>query len=748
MNRLPHQDASSLPPTPPGITTMADDEDVLDLLSLWNVLWRAKWMILALVLASCAATALVLQWTTPRYTATATLVVAERSPQVLAFQQLFDQGGHGQEYLQTQLALLQSRALAERVVRELSLTEHPLFAAPEPAEPWVDWRAWLPEKLPDWLSQWLAADEPSPADDNARVRAVARALAETVSTHYIGKSQLIAVNVELPDPELAARAANALAEGFIASQLDSNMTRSLSAAEWMNKRLLELQDNLRAAENRLQAYREAEGLVDLDGVNTISANELTLTGSKMIDARRERAEAESQYRQVQALDGDLERLASVPAVLGHPLIQQFKAERARAQARVDELSRRYGPRHPSMIAAQTELNAATASLHSQVQQVVAGIERKYQLAAANERSLRESFDLNKTQIQDISRKEFRLRELQREVDSNRVLYETFLARLKETAATSDINSANAQVVDHAVTPMAPSKPRKGLILGIAALVAAVLGVALAFLREALDNTFRTSEDVESRIDVPLLGVVPLVAPGSRARLAHLFRTSEDLRFCEAIRTLRTALVLSDLDRPRQTVLVTSSLADEGKSTVAVNLAFSMAHIERTLLVEADLRNPSLAAHFNLPARTPGLADLIAGRGRLEDCLHQVGKLTMLPAGNVPTNPQELLSSPRLGRILQALAGRYQRIIIDSPPSQVVSDALLLAKLSQALIYVIHAESTPIPLVQKGIGRLLRSRAPVLGVVLNQYDLAKAGRYGKPYESDGYLAASLAQAARG
>src|SRR5690606_22884894 len=134
---------------------------------------------------------------------------------------------------------------------------------------------------------------------------------------------------------------------------------------------------------------------DLDAVNTISANELTLPGSKRIDARRERAEAESQYRQVQALDGDLERLASVPAVLGHPLIQQFKAERARAQAKVDELSRRYGPKHPAMIAAHTELNAATASLHTQVQQVVAGIERNYQLAEANEQSLRQSFDLNK-----------------------------------------------------------------------------------------------------------------------------------------------------------------------------------------------------------------------------------------------------------------------------------------------------------------------------------------------------------------
>ncbi len=737
MNTLPPYDAARLPSPALG---PGEDEDTLDLMKLWNILWRAKWIIVGLILVACVATLLVLQWVTPQYKATATLVIADRNPQVLAFQQLFEPGVNTSEYLQTQLGLLHSRALAERVVKELDLTRHPLFAPEAPSEPWIDWRAWLPD--------WLMPEEPEQPDEAARVREVVRALGPAISAHYVGKSQLIAVNVELPDPQLAANAANALADGFITSQLDSNMTRSLSAADWMNKRLLELQENLRAAENRLQGYREAEGLVDLDGVSTISANELTLTGSKMIDARRERAEAQSQYRQVQALNGDLERLASVPAVLGHPLIQQFKAERARAQAKVDELSRRYGPKHPAMIAAHTELNAATASLHTQVQQVVAGIERNYQLAEANEQSLRQSFDLNKTQIQDISRKEFRLRELQREVDSNRVLYETFLARLKETAATSDINSANAQVVDRAMVPIQPSKPQKGLILGIAALAAGVLGMGLAFLREALDDTFRTSEDVEARINVPLLGVVPLVTRKSRNRLAHLFRLNEDKRFCEAIRTLRTGLVLSDIDRPRQIVLVTSTLANEGKSTVAVNLAFSMSHIERVLLIEADLRNPTLARSFTLPEKGPGLADLIAGHGRLEDCVRTVGKLAMLPAGSVPSNPQELLSSPRLARILNALTSRYQRIIIDSPPSQVVSDALLLAKLSNALIYVIHAESTPIPLVQKGIGRLLRNKAPVIGVVLNQYDLAKAGRYGKPYESYGYLSAPLSQASRG
>ncbi len=248
MNTLPPYDAARLPSPALG---PGEDEDTLDLMKLWNILWRAKWMIVGLILVACVATLLVLQWVTPQYKATATLVIADRNPQVLAFQQLFEPGVNTSEYLQTQLGLLHSRALAERVVKELDLTRHPLFAPEAPSEPWIDWRAWLPD--------WLMPEEPEQPDEAARVREVVRALGPAISAHYVGKSQLIAVNVELPDPQLAANAANALADGFITSQLDSNMTRSLSAADWMNKRLLELQENLRAAENRLQGYREAEG---------------------------------------------------------------------------------------------------------------------------------------------------------------------------------------------------------------------------------------------------------------------------------------------------------------------------------------------------------------------------------------------------------------------------------------------------------------------------------------------------------
>lgn len=493
---------------------------------------------------------------------------------------------------------------------------------------------------------------------------------------------------------------------------------------------------MKAAESQLQAFREQENLVDIDGVVTISAAELAATSNRMVDARSSRAEAESLYRQVQSMkSGGWRKLATVSAVLGDPLIQQFKANEARAKSKVDELSKRYGARHPAMEAAQTELSAAEASLRGQVEQVVAAIERNYRLAVANERSLRSSVNENREQIQDISRKEFQLREYQREVDSNRALYDTFLTRLKETAATSDLESINARVVDSATVPSQPIKPRKALIVLLVSFIAGLLGVALSVLLEVLNNTFKSTEDVESKLNEPVLGILPLVKKMQRKDIARLYKTDRDKGFSESIRTIRTSLVLSDLKTPHKIIVVTSSLPDEGKSIVATNLAIALGQMEKVLLIDADMRRPALAKNFDFAVGTPGLANVIAGTAQFADSIQRIHDLDMLGAGAVPPNPLELLSSARFIELIERLKGHYDRIIIDSPPTHAVSDGLMLGTLADALIYVIKSDSTSIPQAAKGVGQLLQNNVPVTGVVLTQVDIKKAKKRG--YKYSGY-----------
>ncbi|UVM24760.1 GNVR domain-containing protein [Pseudomonas sp. B21-021] len=733
-----------------------EDKDTLDLLNLWRVIWRAKWSIGWLVLLSCALAAAVVSSITPQYIGSTTLLFNDKTPPLMSFQQVKDSGGNATDYLQTQQALLQSRDLAERAVKKLGLTTHPVTDPRQQPKPWFAPRQWLANlDLDQWipgLGRFLPPKKEELTEAEVFNQVTQNLMLHT-SVKFVGKSQLLEIEVELPDPVLAAAAANALAQGFTDSQLDTSEKSSQTTTAWMNTRLIKLRDNLRAAEKKLQGYREEQGLVDVGGVATISANELEMTGNRMVDARRNRAEAESEYRQAKALgNGDLSRLSSVPAVLSNPLVQKFQADRAVAQAKVDELAGRYGPKHPSLISAQTELRTATTSLQLQVQQVVAGIERQYQLATASEASLRQSFNSNKAQIQDIARKEFQLREFQREVDSTRALYETFVTRLKETTATADMDSTKVRIVDPAIVPVDASKPRKTLIVAIVGLVAAVIGVGLALLFESLSNTFKTDETVESVLNVPLLSVVPLVVKKSRRQLARLFEDNDNPRFSETIRNLRTWLMLQSSEKPSQVVLVTSTVAGEGKSTIATNLASSLTPLERVLLIDADMRQPTLSLNFDFPPDSPGLANVIAGTARLEDCIVSVGNLDMLPAGKVlppsldmfvaprlpspgdPLNPvqpppQDLLSSPRMARMLEALRSRYRHIIIDSPPAEMISDALLLARHSDAVIYVVKADSTSISQVQRGIAMLQQSHVPVFGTVLNQVDLRKARKYG-------------------
>lgn len=714
-----------------------ESDDEIDLLKLWQTIWRRKWSIITLVLVVSLVAILVVFSITPIFRAAATLLIEQKSAKVVSIEQVYGLDGAGNEYLQTQFELLKSRALAERVVRQLNLTTHPEFDPRQQPEPLIDFKGLLanldfnkavPVTLPEDLEAGVDPTEAEIFDE------VTKAFMERISIEPQGKSQLVKVQVDMADARLSAQAANALANGFIESQLEATMDMSMTATNWMNSRLGELREKLKVAEDRLQEYREAENLVDVQGVSTISAAELSLTGERMIDARRQRAEAESQYRQVQAMrSGGWERLASIPAVLGHPLIQQFKAEEAKAKAKYEEMSRRYGARHPAMEAARSDLNAASASLRSQVEQVVAGIERTYQLAAANESSLQASFNKNKSQIQDISRKEFKLRELQREVESNRALYDTFMTRLKETAATSDLETANARVVDQAVVPTEPVKPKKSLIVVIAALLAGFVGVGLTLLLEALNNTFKSTEEVENRLNIPVLGILPMMKNvGERSDLARMFTRDTDKSFSESIRTIRTGVVLSGIDHPHKVMVITSSIPGEGKSTVSVNLAFALGQMERVLLIDADLRRPTLGKSFEFPVGTPGLANLIASTAKLEECIKHVDGIDMMSAGTVPPNPLELLSSPRFAKALEVLKSKYDRIIIDSPPTQAVSDAVVLSTFANALIYVIKSDSTHIPLVEKGVGQLLQNNAPVSGIVLNQVDIKKAQKYGYSY----------------
>nr|WP_237748587.1 CpsD/CapB family tyrosine-protein kinase [Nitrincola nitratireducens] len=272
-------------------------------------------------------------------------------------------------------------------------------------------------------------------------------------------------------------------------------------------------------------------------------------------------------------------------------------------------------------------------------------------------------------------------------------------------------------------------------------MAGMLGVGLTLLLSALNNTFKGIEEVESKLNLPVLGILPLLSKKDRKTMAHMFADNKDKTFAESIRTIRTGLVLSGIDKPHKVIMVTSSIPNEGKSTVAANLASALGQMESVILIEADMRRPTMARSFEFAPGTAGLANLISGTATLEEAINSVDGIDVLSAGVVPPNPLELLSNPRFKEVLEKISQKYDRVVIDSPPVQAVSDALVLSTHANAVVYVIKSDATARPLAIKGVGQLLQNNAPITGVVLNQVDIKKAKKqgynYGGYYDYYGY-----------
>jgi capsular exopolysaccharide synthesis family protein len=262
----------------------------------------------------------------------------------------------------------------------------------------------------------------------------------------------------------------------------------------------------------------------------------------------------------------------------------------------------------------------------------------------------------------------------------------------------------------------------------------MLGVMLAFLLDYLDSTFKGADDVEARLGDPMLGLLPIAKRTQEQGAKPLFLDSDQQGFAEAVRTVRTGVVLSGLDASHQIVVVTSSVPGEGKTTTSVNLALAMGQMEKVLLIDADMRRPTIAKTLGIPGSSPGLSNLVAGTAEAEQCIHhhEEGNIDILTAGLIPPNPLELLASRRFRDVLAQLAEKYDRIVIDSAPTLAVSDALVLATQANAVIYVVKSDSTAFHSARNGIQKLQRVKAPLTGVVLNQVNLSKASKYGSYY----------------
>ena len=719
----------------PQLQPQVQDEDIISLREIFHVLTTYRWAIIGFTFAVTLIAALVVFSLTPQYQATAVLQIEQEQAKVVSIEEVYGIDGGGDSYLNTQFEVLKSRGVLEKVVHKLNLIKKPEFNAELREKQWyadaLNWR--------DWFGLELPAEE----EDEGRVlRDTINVLAEQVSIEPVRKTQIVKINAISENPKLAAKIANEIANAYIESYMEAKLSLTLNATDWMQGRLTELSGKLREAEANLQAYREAEDLVELEGVLTISSNELKALTESLVQVRRKLAVSESIYEQIKS--GQLKNKSdyeSLRAVLAHPLIQELKQEESKVQRQVQDLSRRYGPKHPKMISARSELQSIEQNITAQIENIIDGVERDYNVDKDNERDLQIAVEESKDRVQDINRKQFRLRSLEREVRTNKDLYDAFFKRIQETSATSDLQTANARVVDQAFAPKVPVKPKKKLIVVIAAILGLLVSCGIAFLLEMLNNTIRSTRDVEDKLNLPVLGVLPMMTAKEVKEGTHkLFLNKDHHGFGEAIRTIRTSVNLTAMDKDHRLFAVTSTMPGEGKSSTASNLALSLGQLGKTLLIDSDLRRPVVGKSYNIKGGSAGLANLLAGTASASDCIHSADGIDVVPCGQVPPNPQELLASDRFAKLIDHLKEHYDYVVIDCPPVQSVSDALMVSRLCDGLIYVVEAGRAQIGAIQNTVGRLLQAQAPLTGVVLNKIDPTRKDAYGYSqgyYDYEGY-----------
>lgn len=687
----------------PGIATAVTS----DLVDYWLLIKRYRWQIFTLTAMVTLLATLVVFQMTPIYRGTALVLIENAKGKVMTLNDLYGGQRDTIEVFNSQVQIMKSRSVAERVVRKLKLAEQPAMAIPN--------------------AKGLSEAQLM----NALIGRVSGGL----TVEPILRSQIVRVSFDSPDRELAALVANAVVDAYIDNDLESRSEMTQKANGWLMQRIEDVRVKLAESQKALQQYREQENIIDNKGVVLSgTGRQFEEVSTNLISAQKRLAEAQSAYNQVKDYKGKpVEVLGSIPAVLKDPTVLQMKNAESEAQRKVTEFKSRYAPAHPKMIAAEAELKSAREALSNAINAVINGIYREYELARDTTSAAAGAKARTQAEIQSLTRKESQLNVLKHDVDSNQQLYDNLINRAKETEATANLQSAAGRLVDPAITPLSPVKPNKPRVIAGAAFLGLLASLALVFLRDYLDNTLRSEHDVERRLHTGVLGVVPLLGRKEGGdNPSAVFLDNPDSVFAESIRGIRTSVLLSAIDEPHRVVIVTSTVPGEGKTTIAISLAQALGQLKKVLLIDADMRRPTVGKNIGGDlGEGAGLVDYLAGETEIKNCIRatQNPNVFVLPAGKRLSSPLELLSSQKFSDTLDKLKQLFDMVVIDCPPVRPVSDSLVISRHANAVLYVVKTDGAPHQLINAGLKNLREVDAPLLGVVLNQMNLQKADRYG-------------------
>jgi succinoglycan biosynthesis transport protein ExoP len=750
-----YQVMESLPPT--SAAPERAQQPTVDVREMARILRRRWKAIVAPALVFLALSVIYLMIANTLYTATSTVLVDPRHANVVdASQPVLSNYGTDDATIESQTLLIQSIAILQRVVQTLKLTEDPEFAPP-------------PGFL-DPIKALFRSSAPDSNGANPQDAALARAvdiLQRRLKVTRQGTTFLVDINVSSEVPRKATTIANAIADAYFQEQVRAKYDATKTAATWLNGQIEGLKARVVSSEQAVETFRSANNLAVSQGV-TVNEQQITDLNNKLIAARVQTAEAKAKYDQVQKLTKAGGNPGGIDAAITSDLIVKLRTQYADIAKSYADISSKYGPRHPLVANTRAQLRDTQKLINQELHRIVESTQHDYDVARSREASLQQSFDQLKNVSNSSGKDQVRLHELQREAEANRTLYESYLARYKETASQESLEMPDSRVVTKATIPIQPSSPKTKLILGLALMLGLGGGCLLAFITDYLDRRVKTLEQLEEISSVPALAAVPLIstrelagrANRGRAAIGHydpksvgilpaslqppLMRYALDepgTFFAEAIRAVRLSIQRTIRVQPVKIILVTSALDGDGKTTLASNLAFSMATLGiKTLLIDGDLRNPQLTRSL-CPRAQAGLMEVAKGQVSLKQAMlvdHDTG-LSILPSPseNDAGVITELMFSERIVEILDQLRQHYELIIIDAPPLVPLVDGRALAEIADRIILALAWDQTPQDVVSHTINLLSPVYDRILGMVLTRVDLRRL-RFYDYYRSSAYL----------
>ena len=693
----------------------------LGLNDVMRLLRRRRWIVAIPVAAITCFFAVLAYSLNPQYTAVATILVSGRDPLVVSMDSVTSNPQPGKEEMATNIELLTADDFLLGIVKGFELDRDPEFNPTLPGGP----------RLTDWIDDQMSLIFPRGVVDEEQQRERSqKLLRKQIDVEQTGEARTISIRVTSYDPEKAAQMANAFAARFISDRLEAKRQAISHAAQWLNDRISELGKQLSHNEGAVASYFGEQGLAAQREDNSV-LRQMDQLNIQLALAETRRAEADARLQHARQVRKSPDQVQMAANLFTSPHLQELRTQEALVERQLAEGGTLYGPQHPVLLNLRAQLGSTRAREVEERERIFGDMENELIVARTEEQQLRDRVG----QLQQAAREQQTATvpglELQRQAEASRSMYTTLLSRYKEVSEQLDLASPGVEIVSEARKPASPSFPSKMLMITGSFAGSLLIGIILAFIVEMLDSGLRSAQQVEGALGVPALAMIPKIDRSKgrgRWSLHHYLRANPRSRFSDAIRSLKLEIAQSNLDQPPKVVLLTSALPGEGKTSFALCLATAAAEEgQRTVIVDLDLHRPRLRQTFGAPQGQPGILELVSSDFPLEQALvadHATPGLFAITVNRSTANPSALLGTKRMVELIKLLRDRFDLVVLDTPPTLAVGDARAIAKMADAMVYVVRWGTTRVDAGRAGIEKLFDLPTPIIGAVVNQVDVKR------------------------